>query len=97
MIKNCLEALEDLEISDLRFQQKYSALLNKTKTKIVGITDMECYSKKLMSQVCIDFKVSMQIRELSLDITRFRELFIIDLQQNIYFLKCSRARASFNQ
>ena len=93
MIKNCLETLEDLEISDLRFQQKYSALLNKTKTKIVGITDMECYSKKLMSQVCIDFKASMQIRELSLDNKVQGAVYHRFTNKNIYFLKCSRARA----
>ena len=46
-----------------------------------------------MSQVCIDFKASMQIRELSLDNKVQGAVYHRFTNKNIYFLKCSRARA----
>jgi hypothetical protein len=91
-IANGLECLEDLQISNVRFQTTHYETLKKTRSLIKGKTDFECYSEKLKADIVIDTKATKQIKQIEIDNRVQGGIYHKFTGKRIFFLKCSKIR-----
>lgn len=92
MINNCLEAIEELQLTNIKYQTKYLTRLKKTNTDIKGITDAEGYSEKFKEEILVDFKAAKQIRQIEIDNKIQGGVYHKFTGKRIFFIKCSKAR-----
>jgi hypothetical protein len=91
-IRNGLECLEDLQISNVKYQTTYYDILKKTRSNMKGKTDFECYSAKLKAEMVIDTKATKQIRQIEIDNKVQGGIYHKFTGKRIFFLKCSKIR-----